>query len=130
MLIILWIGEVCKERNEGIQFWKVKGFEKISILPQSLLLPPLLLSLAYILLPFFYFSYENYFTKSLKHFPISLLLVKFCIPFEMIKCHSIMHDKNRPRDVMSDLGLVRALHLKCLSCVLMLDTGEENVAIE
>jgi len=36
MLIILWIGEVCKERNEGIQFWKVKGFEKISILPQSL----------------------------------------------------------------------------------------------
>ena len=59
MLIILWIGEVCKERNEGIQFWKVKGFEKISILPQSLLLPPLLLSLAYILLPFFYFSYEK-----------------------------------------------------------------------
>ena len=56
--------------------------------------------------------------------------MKFCIPFEVIKCHSVMHDKNRPRDVMSDLCLVRALHLKCLSCVLMLDIGEENVAIE
>ena len=56
--------------------------------------------------------------------------MKFCIPFEVIKCHSVMHDKNRPRDVMSDLCLVRALHLKRLSCVLMLDIGEENVATE
>ena len=47
-----------------------------------------------------------------------------------VECHSIIHDKKRPRDVMSDLCLVRALHLKCLSCVLMLDIGEENVAIE
>ena len=65
---ILWIGEVCKEENVGIRFWKVKGFRE-NFNPPPIPLPPLLLSLAYILLPFFYFSYENYFTKSLRHFP-------------------------------------------------------------
>lgn len=67
MLIILYFGLEGKERNEGIQFWKVKGFGE-NINPPPIPLPPLLLRLAYILLPFFYFSYENYFTKSLRHF--------------------------------------------------------------
>lgn len=122
---VLWVGEACKEME-----WEhsILGSKRIQRICETSLNPTLTptLSLAYIPLPSCPWKKVSF--RTLKTLQLPIFLMKFCILCKIRKCHSLRH-KHRDRVGISDLLLcsVRIMYLRCLSCMSMLNVGEENV---